>query len=149
VAPPAERLLKYLETMNYSEITSTHIGAAGGSPDAEPHRHGLCDLTRQAGGTVPIRDNERRMRADDSEDSPSATGRSLVPVNAGANASGADARRDAYRWRPSAVFLAQLVAAAQGVPQTRARRRAAADHAAAHYAAATRIAQPSAIKKSM
>jgi hypothetical protein len=89
------------------------------------------------------------MRADDSEDSSPATGRSLVPVNAGVNDSGAGRRTNAHRWRPSAVFLAQLVAAAQGVPQTRARRRAAADHAAAHYAAATRIAQPSAIKKSM
>jgi hypothetical protein len=89
------------------------------------------------------------MRAGDSEDSPPATGRSLVPVNARVNASGAEARTDAPRWRPSAGFLAQLVATAQGVPQTRERRRTTADHAAAHYAAATRIAQPSAIKKSM
>jgi hypothetical protein len=116
---------------------------------SHPHRHGLCDPTRQAGGTVPIRDNGWRMRADDSEDSAPATGRSLVPVNARVNDSGADRHADTRRWRPSVVFLAQLVAAAQGVPQTRARRRASADHAAAHYAAATRVAQPSAIKKSM
>jgi hypothetical protein len=89
------------------------------------------------------------MRVDDSEDSAPATGRSLVPVNAGVNASGADRRTHAHRWRPSAAFLAQLVATAQSVPQTRVRRRATADHAAAHYAAATRIVQPNAIKKSM
>jgi hypothetical protein len=55
-----------------------------------------------------------------------------------------------HRARPSAPFLAHLVAAAQGAPQTRARRRATADHAAALYgAAAARSAPPSKVKVSM
>lgn len=78
------------------------------------------------------------------EDSPSATGRSLVPVTQhGAAATGA------HYTRPSATFLAQLVAIAQGARQTRARRRASADHAAALYAAAATIAPPSVIKVSL
>lgn len=51
--------------------------------------------------------------------------------------------------RPSAAFLAQLVATAQSAPQTRLRRRATADHAAALYAAADRRDRPSVIKVSM
>jgi hypothetical protein len=81
------------------------------------------------------------------EDSPSATGCSLVPVTTpGAAASG---MTHAPYARPSAAFLAQLVATAQGAPQTRTRRRASFDHAAARYAAAARLAPPSAIKVSM
>lgn len=63
-----------------------------------------------------------------------------------------DATRDSsasHNQRPSATFLAQLVAIAQGAPQTRARRRATAGHAAALYAAAARIARPSVIKVSL
>ena len=37
--------------------------------------------------------------------------------------------------RPSAAFVAHLIATAQNVPQTRARRRGTADQAAARYAA--------------
>jgi hypothetical protein len=91
------------------------------------------------------------MRADvpddsPSDDLPSGRGRSLVALGA----PGADhVTINARCWRPSAAFLAQLVATAQGAPQTRARRRAAHDQAAALYAAAARVAQPSAIKISM
>jgi hypothetical protein len=41
--------------------------------------------------------------------------------------------------RPSAPFLAQLIATAQQVPQTRARRRAEPADAAACYAAAIEV----------
>ena len=54
-----------------------------------------------------------------------------------------------HNQRPSAAFLAQLVATAQGAPQTRARRRATAGHAAAVYAAAASIARPGVIKISL
>jgi hypothetical protein len=40
--------------------------------------------------------------------------------------------------RPLATFVAQLIATAQGVPQTRARRRAGPDDAIALYSAAGR-----------
>ena len=81
------------------------------------------------------------------EDSPSATGRSLVPVAQPIAASDGPARL--HNPRPSAAFLAQLVATAQQAPQTRIRRRATADHAAALYAAADRRGRPSVIKVSM
>ena len=68
------------------------------------------------------------------DNSPSATGRSLVPVAQHGPAGGVSA--GPHHSRPSAPFLAQLVAIAQGAPQTRIRRRATADHAAALYAAA-------------
>jgi hypothetical protein len=84
------------------------------------------------------------MRATD--DSPSATGRNLVPVVQPAPA--ATATRP-YRSRPSAAFLAQLVAIAQGAPQTRLRRRAAAGDVAALYSAAARIEQARVVKVSM
>jgi hypothetical protein len=51
--------------------------------------------------------------------------------------------------RPSATFLAQLVAIAQAAPQTRVRRRATAGDAAALYTAAARIERPRVIKVSM
>ena len=86
------------------------------------------------------------MRVSVTEDLPSATGRSLVPVAASNSMRGT---ADAHNARASAVFLAQLIAIAQGAPQTRARRRASAGHAAALYAAAATIARPGAIKVSM
>jgi len=81
------------------------------------------------------------------EDSPSATGRSLVPVAQDGSATDGSARP--HNPRPSAAFLAQLVATAQRAPQTRVRRRATADHAASLYAAADRRDRPSLIKVSM
>jgi len=81
------------------------------------------------------------------EDSPSATGRSLVPVARHGSASSGPAR--SHNPRPSAVFLAQLVATAQQAPQTRLRRRATADDVAALYAAADRRHRPSMIKVSL
>lgn len=73
------------------------------------------------------------------------TERSLVTV-AGQDS----ARRPAVSaHRPLAAFLAQLVAAAQGAPQTRVRRRATLDHATARYAAATRRDPPSVIERSL
>jgi hypothetical protein len=85
------------------------------------------------------------MRISVTEDSPSATGRSLVPVGGTCAARGAGV----YHGRLAATFLAQLVAVAQGAPQTRLRRRASAGHAAALYAAAANIARPSVIKISL
>jgi len=85
------------------------------------------------------------MRISVTEDSPSATGRSLVPVDGLGSTRGAGV----HHARPAATFLAQLVAIAQGAPQTRLRRRASAGHAAALYAAAAKVAQPSVIKISM
>jgi hypothetical protein len=81
------------------------------------------------------------------DDSPSATGRSLVPVVR--HDATSDGTAHSRNPRPSAVFLAQLVATAQQAPQTRVRRRATADHAAALYAAADRRDRPSVIKVSM
>jgi hypothetical protein len=87
------------------------------------------------------------MRVGVTGDSPSAAGRSLVPVTPPGVAREGSAR--VRHQRPSAAFLAQLVATAQGVPQTRARRRASAGHAAATYAAAANIARPGVIKVSL
>ncbi len=75
----------------------------------------------------------RRLELDgDAASAERAPGRGLVPI--------ARARRDADECsrnpRPSALFLAQLIATAQQAPQTRARRRAEPADAAAHYAAA-------------
>ena len=81
------------------------------------------------------------------EDLPSPTGRSLVPVTQ--HAAPSDGLPRAHNTRPSAAFLAQLVAIAQGAPQTRVRRRATADHAAALYAAADRRDRPSVIHVSL
>ena len=87
------------------------------------------------------------MRVSVTEDLPSPTGRSLVPVDRARRRSAAPRTR--ITRAASAVFLAQLVAIAQGAPQTRARRRASAGHAAALYAAAATIARPGAIKVSL
>jgi hypothetical protein len=81
------------------------------------------------------------------EDSPSTTGRNLVPVTPPAYAGAGIA--SSHGVRPLATFLAQLVAIAQGAPQTRSRRRASADYAAALYAAADRRTPPIVIKVSM
>jgi len=62
---------------------------------------------------------------------PVARSRALVPTIPPAPAASPLAAR-----RPSAGFLAQLIATAQQAPQTRARRRAAPDHASAAYGAA-------------
>ena len=88
------------------------------------------------------------MRIDVTEDSPSATGRSLVPVD-GPGGTCAARRAVVHHARPAATFLAQLVAIAQDAPQTRLRRRASAGHAAALYAATASIARPSVIKISL
>ena len=79
------------------------------------------------------------------DDSAEPSGRALVPV------SGADSgsARTAGMPRPFAPFLAQLVATAQGVPQTRQRRRATADHAVTVYAAAGKRDRPGALVASM
>jgi hypothetical protein len=81
------------------------------------------------------------------DDSPSATGRSLVPV--AQHGSAGTATAGPHHARPSATFLAQLVAIAQAAPQTRVRRRATAGDAAALYTAAARIERPRVIKVSM
>jgi hypothetical protein len=44
--------------------------------------------------------------------------------------------RGGFVGRPSATFLAHLIATAQQAPQTRQRRRAEPDSACAHYTAA-------------
>ncbi|HEY6258636.1 MAG TPA: hypothetical protein VIY51_22870 [Xanthobacteraceae bacterium] len=65
---------------------------------------------------------------------PQPAGRALVLVGSGPAIGPA-------RPRPSAVFLAQLIATAQQAPQTRQRRRAEPDEANAVYAA---VATPAA-----
>jgi hypothetical protein len=74
------------------------------------------------------------------------TGTALVPLSAAGEA----AATTGVRPRPSATFLAHLVATAQGAPQTRQRRRANPDHAATLYAAAAaKKERPSALVASM
>lgn len=103
------------------------------------------DMIVRSGGAVPIRDTRHNMPDSVNADRPETTGRSLVTV-AGQDS----ARRPAAGvHRPLAAFLAQLVAAAQGAPQTRGRRRANLDHATARYAAATRRDPPSVIERSL
>ena len=87
------------------------------------------------------------MRVSDTGDLPLAAGRSLVPLPR--NDAAHDGSVPTVHQRPSAAFLAQLIAIAQAAPQTRVRRRASADHAAAHYAAAATIARPNIIKVSL
>ncbi len=76
--------------------------------------------------------------ADDVNNSTPEPGRALVPVASAASAAPTGGRNP----RPSAAFIAHLVATAQGAPQTRSRRRATADHAATVYAAAARKERP-------
>ena|ERR1700730_16906831 len=59
-------------------------------------------------------------------------GRALVPVG-----SGPGTAVDPARSRPSAVFLAQLIATAQQAPQTRRRRRAEPNEVSIIYTAAS------------
>lgn len=78
------------------------------------------------------------LGAGDRTANPGAQSRALVPVtpspppHAGAMA----------RPRPSAPFLAQLIATAQQAPQTRGRRRAEPADACAAYAAASTAVVP-------
>lgn len=103
------------------------------------------DMIARSGGAVPIRDTRHNMPASVNANIPKTTGRSLVPV-----ADQDPARRPAADvHRPLAAFLAQLVGAAQGAPQTRGRRRATLDHATKRYAAATRRDPPSVIERSL
>jgi len=67
---------------------------------------------------------------------PGAAGRALVPL-AGVERA---VEYRAARLRPSATFLAQLIAANQNLPQARERRRAEPHEAIAAYAAAARAA---------
>ena len=62
-------------------------------------------------------------------------GRALMVVGSGERTA-----VDPARARPSAVFLAQLIATAQQAPQTRRRRRGAPTEASALYAAASTAA---------
>ena len=64
---------------------------------------------------------------------PSDSERALIPV--APRLEGEALAR--LRFRPSAAFIAQLIAAAQHAPQARARRRTAPAKAAALYAAAS------------
>jgi hypothetical protein len=73
------------------------------------------------------------------------TGTALVPLSGAGEAAATTIARP----RPSAAFLAHLVATAQGAPQTRQRRRASADHAATLYAAAAKNERPGAVVASM
>lgn len=50
-------------------------------------------------------------------------------------------------FRPMATFVAQLIATAQGAPQTRTRRRMGPDHASAVYTAAGRDHPRAAIER--
>jgi hypothetical protein len=86
------------------------------------------------------------MRVSDTNDSPSAS-RCLIVVASGGREAGATT--PLRNPRPSAVFIAQLIAVAQGVPQSRVRRRGEPDHAAALYAAAARHTQPGTIQRVM
>jgi hypothetical protein len=102
-------------------------------------------LNRQAVGLSRSATHEFQMPDSVTDDSGLTTGRSLVAMAAPAGVGAVST----HSVRPSAVFLAQLVATAQGAPQTRARRRATADRAASHYAAAGRRKVPSMVKVSM
>lgn len=61
--------------------------------------------------------------------------RSLVPFTAGRAGPGGRPPGDSSHCRPSAPFIAQLIALAQGAPQTRLRRRNDAGHTAQIYQA--------------
>ena len=61
-----------------------------------------------------------------------SSARSLVPLCASSHVAATG-----RSWRPSAAFLAQLIAIAQQAPQTRLRRRAEAGNTADLYGTAT------------
>jgi hypothetical protein len=73
------------------------------------------------------------MRAAAKSIKPSESGRALVPAG-----SSAQAPFGPPGSRPSAMFLAQLIAVAQQVPQTRQRRRAEPNEANSAYAAVSK-----------
>jgi hypothetical protein len=76
----------------------------------------------------------RRPNSNDAGSDVSADpGRSIVPVHSDAR----EPEKPTRYSRPTAVFLAQLIATAQQAPQTRQRRRAASDDAVARYASTT------------
>jgi hypothetical protein len=127
--------------MNYLEITES------GPDRAIAARNGtsLATSILEAVGLSRYATPGRFMPESVNVESPSTTGRSLVPLTQPAG----EGMARAHGVRPLATFLAQLVAAAQGAPQTRARRRASADHAAALYAAADRRDRPGVLKASM
>jgi hypothetical protein len=77
------------------------------------------------------RDAQVRTPAD-----PPQPGRALVPLGPGQRTAVGPAAR------PSAVFLAQLIATAQQAPQTRRRRRAEPNEASIVYAAVSVPATP-------
>ena len=60
-----------------------------------------------------------------------------------------DAGASAHNPRPAAAFLAQLIATALKAPQTRQRRRAGADHAAALYAVAAALPHTGTVARSV
>jgi hypothetical protein len=104
------------------------------SPPVERNRHGPCDVVFRDGLLSRPETTAVAMRINAIDPSiPPATGRSLVslapqpPADSGVS-------------RPSAVFLAHLIGAAQGVPQSRARRRLGPADASAAYANAAKQA---------
>jgi hypothetical protein len=85
----------------------------------------------------PTATHARLLAASDRTANPPAQSRALVPVTASRPRAGAMARP-----RPSAPFLAHLIATAQQAPQTRGRRRAEPADACAAYAAASSAVVP-------
>jgi hypothetical protein len=120
-------------------------------------RHGPCDVVGAEDQIVPPRDKKAyQMQIIANLRSPSALparpemglrpndepaesagvahpGRSIVAIHSGVR----DAEKPARHARPTAVFLAHLIATAQQAPQTRQRRRAESNDAIAHYVCAT------------
>jgi hypothetical protein len=76
--------------------------------------------------------SRRRSPPNDADASAPQAGRALVAVQPIEGSEHAESPRH----RPAAPFLAQLIAATQGAPQTRHRRRAAPAEAARSYEAA-------------
>jgi len=87
------------------------------------NRHGLCEVVLTDGRIVPFCDTRRNMCAHGGL--PAVLQPEIQPAKPAS----------CGIVRPSAAFIAQLVATAQRVPQTRARRQAGSDHATALYAA--------------
>jgi hypothetical protein len=86
----------------------------------------------------PTASHSRPLAPSDRTANPGAQSRALVPVTPSPRPhAGAMARP-----RPSAPFLAQLIATAQQAPQTRGRRRAEPADACAAYAAASTAVVP-------
>jgi hypothetical protein len=98
-----------------------------------------------AGRAHPAPVRPMRLAAGDGATNAAAQSRALVPITPPRPHTAAMASR-----RPSAAFLAQLIATAQQAPQTRARRRAEPAHVNAVYteASAVRTAGP-ALRRSL